>query len=190
MIERGVEYAAEVEEVEFTLRQAMRTRAYWLLIAGHAGYNIVMPIIFVHFIPFLTDIGIDPVRAAVMMGTLSTISIPIRAVGGFMTDRAKRGQLRFLMGGAYFLQAVGLTIFLLNQTIPMIYVWLVLYFAARGISVPLYSLMRARYFGRKAFGSIQGTLLRTKGFRFHSGKLHDVHDTVRSSSPYLCRLGI
>jgi MFS family permease len=39
----------------------------------------------------------------------------------------------------------------------MIYVWFVLYGIGMGIANIVPSLMRARYFGRKAFGSIGGT---------------------------------
>ena len=38
----------------------------------------------------------------------------------------------------------------------MVYVWFILYGIGHGIGVPINSLMRARYFGRKAYGSIQG----------------------------------
>ena len=41
----------------------------------------------------------------------------------------------------------------------MIYVWFILYYIAQGASLPLNSIVRARYFGRKAFGSIGGSSL-------------------------------
>jgi len=157
MVERGVEYAAEVEEVEFTLRQAMRTPAYWLLMAAHASHGLVDPAIRLHTIPFLTDIGINPLTAAGMMSIMVLASIPARLVGGILADHLKRDQLRFLLGGAYLLQAVGFTVFLLNQTMAMIYVWFILYGIGMGIGFGLMAPMRARYFGRKAFGSIGGS---------------------------------
>jgi len=157
MIEKGVKYAAEVSEVEFTLRQAMRTPTYWLLILANGCHGMVIPVIVIHCIPFLTDMGIDPVRAALMMGMMSAVSIPTRLVAGLVADRVKINQLRFLLGGAYFLEATGLTVFLLNQTIAMVYVFFILYYIGMGTSLPLNGAMRARYFGRKGVGSIGGT---------------------------------
>ena len=157
LIDRGVEYAAEVEEVEFTARQALRTPAYWLLIVVQAIHGLVAPVMSIHCIPFLTDRGIDPLAAAGMMAIMLSASIPARFVGGLIADRVKIGQLRFIMGGVYFLQAVGITVFLLNQTTAMIYVWFILYGIGQGASLTINNLMRARYFGRKALGSIRGT---------------------------------
>jgi len=157
MIDRGVEYAAEVQELEFTLRQAMRTPAYWLLIVVHGTHGLAASAINIHCIPFLTDIGIDPLTAAGMMAIMVAASIPARLISGFLADRFSRSHLRFLLGGAYLLQAVGLTIFLLTQTTAMIYVWFILYGLGMGAAWTLSSPVRARYFGRKAFGSIGGT---------------------------------
>ncbi len=72
-------------------------------------------------------------------------------------DRVQTRYLRFLMAGAFLLQAVGIAVFLLNQTIAMIYVFLILFWVGVGIALPLESGIRGRYFGRKAFGSIGGT---------------------------------
>ncbi len=156
MIDRGVEYAAEVQEVEFTLRQAMRTPTFWLLIAAQSSHAMAMPVISIHAVPFLTDIGIAPVKAAAMFSTMLLSSIPLRFVGGFLADRVTKQSLRFLVGGAYLVQAAGFAAIMLDQTTPIIYTWFVLYGIGYGVAMPLNSLMRARYFGRKAFGSIAG----------------------------------
>jgi len=158
MIERGVEYAAEVEEVEFTLRQAMRTPVYWLLIVPSGVQALSMLPIILHSIPFLTDIGIHPLRAASILSMMALVSIPSRVVSGLIIDRVKKQHLRFLMTGAFFLQAVGIAVFLLNQSIAMIYIWFILFGIGMGIGMVLIPPITARYFGRKAFGSIRGSL--------------------------------
>ncbi len=158
MIDKGVKYATEVEEVEFTIRQAMRTPAYWLLVVVQGGRSLVEQFIHVHCIPFLTDLGIDPLKAAGMMATIFLAAIPARFIGGFLADRVKKGHIRFLMGAAFLLQAIGLPIFLLNQTTAAIYVWFICYGLGHGASLALMHPITARYFGRKAFGSITGII--------------------------------
>ena len=157
MIDKGVEYAAEVDEVEFTLRQAMKTSAFWLLITAQAVHGLAWVAFQLHTIPFLTDIGIDPLAAAAMAVIYVSVGLPFRFIGGILADRLKRQHLRFLMAGSYFLQAIGIIIFLLNQTIAMIYVWFVLLGIGWGSGITSYSVIGGRYFGRKAFGSIRGT---------------------------------
>jgi cyanate permease len=156
MIDRGVEYAAEVEEVEFTLRQAARTPAYWLLIVVSAVHAFSTTAIITHSIPFFTDIGIDILRAAGILALMALVSIPSRFIGGLITDRFEKQHLRFLMGITCLLEAVGMAVFLLNPTTAMVYVWFILRGIGTGGTLVLTSLLRARYFGRKALGSIGG----------------------------------
>ena len=157
MIDRGIKYAAEVQEVEFTLRQAMKRPTYWLLITAHAVHSLVSGAINVHLIPLLTDIGIDPIKAAGMMAIMVFSSIPSRFVGGFLADRMRVDHMRFLMGVAYLLQAVGFAVYLQNQTISAIYAWFIIYGIGMGAGF-MVSAMTARYFGRKAYGSIRGSM--------------------------------
>ncbi len=156
IITRGVEYAASVEEVEFTVRQSMRTPTFWMLMVVNACHSLAMPAMNVHGIPFLTDWGMEQVSAAGVLAIMVASSIPTRFIGGFLADRISRSHLRFLMGGAYLLQAMGFAVFLLNQTTAMIYVWFVIYGIAQGTAIGIMAPMRARYFGRKSFGSIAG----------------------------------
>ncbi|MFC1847617.1 MFS transporter, partial [Chloroflexota bacterium] len=156
MIEKGIKYADEVQEVEFTLRQAIKTPAYWLLVLVVGLHGMIAPTINLHCIPFLTDIGIEPIRAAAMLSIIAIAGIPSRFFAGFLTDRVKINQLCFLMAAALLLEAAGLTIFLLNQTVNMIYVWFVFHGIGTGAFWTLMSPIRGRYFGRKAFGSISG----------------------------------
>jgi len=156
MIDRGVEYAAEVEELEFTLRQVMRTPSFWVLMAANAIHSMAMPAISIHGIPFITDMGIDTLMAAGILAMMVSVSIPFRLIGGLLADRVSRRHLRFIIAGAYSMQALGFTVFLLNQTTAMIYVWFVLYGIGVGIAYTILPALRARYFGRKAYGSIQG----------------------------------
>ncbi|MBI4188889.1 MAG: MFS transporter [Chloroflexi bacterium] len=156
MINRGITYAAEVEEIEFTLRQAIKTPAFWLLIIALSFREPSSSPLNIHIIPFLTDTGIEPLKAAGMMTTIYAASIPARIIAGFLADRVTKKYLRFLFAAILLLQAAGFFIFLSNQTETMIYFWFVLHGFGFGASIGLTTAIRARYFGRKAFGSING----------------------------------
>ncbi|MFC1978107.1 MFS transporter, partial [Chloroflexota bacterium] len=156
MLDRGAEYAAEVEEVEFTLRQAMRTPTYWLLLVAHIGPSITMTSLLVHFIPLLTDMGLSPAEAAATVALSGLTGAVSRFVSGFLADRFKKQHLRFVLGGAYLLQASGIALFVLSPTMAMVYPFLILYFFCWAVNMILTTLITGRYFGRKAFGSISG----------------------------------
>jgi MFS family permease len=54
-------------------------------------------------------------------------------------------------------QCVGVTLFLFNQEdIVVLYIFFVLYGVGMGAVMPMTPVLRARYFGRKSFGTIAG----------------------------------
>ena len=79
-----------------------------------------------------------------------------RFVIGFLVDRVTRNRLRFLIMATLALQAIGITTFVLDRTLAAAYVLLVCSGIAIGAGMILDYTVRARYFGRKSFGSIQG----------------------------------
>jgi MFS family permease len=157
IIDRGIEYAAEIQEVEFTLRQAMKTSSYWLLLITHGIHSLTASAVNVHCIPLLTDLDIDPLQSAGMMVVMVAASIPSRPIIGLLADRLSRNRVHFLISGALLLQSVGLTVFVINQSMATIYIWFILYGMGMGAGWTIVSPIRARYFGRKAFGSITGS---------------------------------
>ncbi len=157
MLERGVAYAAEVQEVEFTLRQAMKTPAYWLIIAAFIGPSIAMTAMMIHLIPLFTDMGMNPTQAAATMAIAGLASPVARFASGFLADRIQKQHLRFLLGGVYLLQAAGIALFALNQTMVMVYPFLIILFVAISVNMVVIPLIGGRYFGRKAIGSIRGS---------------------------------
>ena len=157
MIGRGVEYAAEYDEIEFTLRQALKTPAYWLITLSWIFAMAVAGAINTHCIPLLTDMGIDDTVAGGMMAMMVFFTIPARFAAGVLADRVRKDRLQFLVAGTFLLQALGIGIFLFHQSVVTVYVLLVLYGFGTGAPTPLRLTMGGRYFGRKAFASIQGT---------------------------------
>ncbi len=157
MIGRGVEYAADFEETEFTLRQAVRTPAYWLITISWICAMVVGGAINTHCIPFLTDMGISETAAGGMMAMMVFFTVPARFVAGFLADRIRKDRMQFLVAAAFLMQAAGIGAFLLHQSIATVYVFLILFGFGSGAPVPLRLTMGGRYFGRKAFASIQGT---------------------------------
>jgi cyanate permease len=156
MINKGVAYASGLEEVEFTLRQALRTPAFWMLLASMIFNSVIWGGFNLHFIPFLTDRGIEPTAAGAMMGAMIFFTAPSRLFSGLAADRVKKDRLQFLIAGIFVLQVLGLAAFAIKQSTAMIWVMLALYGLGSGATGPVYLTIFGRYFGRKAYGSIIG----------------------------------
>jgi cyanate permease len=159
----GLRYASEVHENEFALKQAIRTRTYWIMGISLGAFALVTGGINIHIIPFLTDRGISNVVASGMMSMMILFTIPSRFLGGVIADRVAKRYLQFLLAGVFGLMAVGLGIFLIQPSTLTVYVLLILYGLSSGAVTPLVILIIGRFFGRKAFGLIFGSCMIFQG---------------------------
>lgn len=158
MVNRGVAYAAGLQETEYTFRQALRTPSYWMLVLSWCGFGLLFGSISLHCIPLLTDLGISPGTAAFMMSMMNLADTLARFLGGILSDRLRKENLHYLMVLSFFIDGSGILFILLSQgKVFMLYLALILMGVGGGIIMPLSITIRARYFGRKAYGSIQGT---------------------------------
>jgi len=156
MMLKGREYAAHIQETEFTFKQAVRTPTYWMINIGWVVVTTIFSGFSLHIVPFLTDKGISPIAAGSMVALMTFFTIPSRIFGGLVADRVKKQHIRFLLVASLLLTSAGIVAIIISPTIGGIYVLLILYGLGLGAYTPLDILLRGRYFGRKAYGLIQG----------------------------------
>jgi len=159
ILEQGVGYASSFEETEYTFKQAVKTGPYWLLLIGFSVHNIIASGFNLHVYPFLTDTGISDAVAGSMMGMMIFFTAPARVFGGIIADRLPKHRLHFILLGAFLLQVIGLSSFLRFGNLPSIYVMLACHGLSSGAVTPIIILILGRFYGRKAFGSILGTMV-------------------------------
>jgi len=157
--QQGLEYAENFQEKEFTLKQAVKTQAYWLICLAWSVHILVTGAFSIHVIPFLTDMDITPTVAGGMMSMMVFFTIPSRLGAGILADRVPKSRLQFIAAGAFLLQALGIAAFMIQPGIPMAYVMLILYGLGNGAPTPIRLSIGGRFFGRKAFASILGSTM-------------------------------
>ncbi len=136
-----------------TLKEAMNTRAFWLMVLAFTFSHTALSAIVVHQIPFLEDMGISKVLAATALGMMTLISVPGRISGGWLADKVDVRRLYF---ASSLVQALGL--FFLAKATNMAWIWafVIVYGTGMGLRLPLEPMLRAQFFGYKAFGAIMG----------------------------------
>lgn len=157
LVRAGQEYAAEMGEVEFTVRQAVKTRAFWVITAESILMAFTFPALSVHMVPHLTDMGIDPIGAAAAMGFTILSSAPARFFVGVLCDRCDVNKFKYVRMTAHSLRIIGLLLFMISKSLTMVYVSALIYGIGLGMSAGSRTPMRGRFFGRKAFSTIHGT---------------------------------
>ena len=141
-------------DVDFTARQAMHTRAFWLISAGHGSALLVVSAVMVHMVVHVTErLGISLAQAAGVVSLITICQIAGQLSGGWAGDRfSKRAIVVACMVG----HAAALLLLAHASAYWMVVVFAILHGLAWGMRGPLMAAIRADYFGSGSFGMISG----------------------------------
>ena len=146
--------AARRPEPEFTARQALRTRAFWLLSLVHASALLVVGSVLVHQIPHMVEgVGLSEARAGSGVGVLVVVVIVAQLSGGWLGDRVNK---RLVIFGAMWMHAAAMVIFAYAESYAGAVAFAVLHGAAWGARGTLINSIRADYFGSASYATISG----------------------------------
>ena len=164
--------------VDYTAREALGTRAFWMISLGHASALLVVAAVMVHLFLHLTDsLGYTDAQAASVIGVMTVAQIGGQLGGGYLGDRVSKRLLLFvcmLMHAAALLFVAHL-----GGSVGGVLAFAILHGAAWGCRGPLQQALRADYFGRTSFGMIMGfsslvTMIGTVAGPVLAGVLYDV----------------
>jgi sugar phosphate permease len=138
----------------FTAREAMRTRVFWYLIAGHSLAVMVVTTVSVHLIPYLTselDLGLATASSIVALMTVTLMAGQLS--GGVLGDRFSK---RWLAAFATTGHAVAMLLLAAAPGLGVVVAAVLIHGFAHGFRGVQMMPIRADYFGRQAFGKIMG----------------------------------
>lgn len=141
------------DEPDFTVRQALRTGAFWTLTIVHLSSTISIVTLSIHLAPKLTDMGFSLTAAAIIPVVYTSVALPAQFIAGFVGDRFPKSLVTFVF---LMFQAAGILVIAFAESAPMAYLFAVLYGIGFGGRIPLLTAIRGEYFGRKAFATIMG----------------------------------
>ena len=142
-----------IDEVAFTLKQAMKERSFWLLIMAGVVPSLVVTGLAFNQVSILNSRGFDSGLAASTFTVESMVAVPVTLLSGWMSDRVRP---RYVLAGSQAMLALAMLVLLFATTVPMV----LLYAAVRGFSSGLWGVAAdviwPTYFGRRNLGSIRG----------------------------------
>lgn len=148
--ERRTETTNRVLETNFTLRQALGTRAFWLLVIAAALSSGVNTMATIFRIPFLIDADFNQAAIADVFRIAPLMGLAGILLFGYLGDRFPK---RYLLAIAIALQSVSVVILMTAGSVVQLYIYTLTYGMGSGM-IPLLLAIRADYFGRKAFATI------------------------------------
>ncbi|HEX9719119.1 MAG TPA: MFS transporter [Ramlibacter sp.] len=146
--------AAEPAGREFSAREALRTRAFWLLALAHGFALLVVSAVNVHAISHMKEgLGYSLAQASLVI-TLMTVS----QAGGVLLGAAlgDRWEKRHVAAACMLLHMSGLLMLTYAFHPLMVGAFAVMHGVAWGLRGPFMQAIRADYFGLQAIGMIMG----------------------------------
>ncbi len=146
--------AAEQAKRGFTLHEAMRTRAFWLLAIGHGAALLIVGAVNVHAITHMKEgLGYSVNFASLVIMLMTIAQIGGVLLGIWIGDRFVKRRVAALAMVGHFLGLIMLTY---ANGFAMLVAFAVLHGVAWGVRGPFMQAMRADYFGRRSIGMILG----------------------------------
>ncbi len=137
-----------------TVREALRTRAFWLIGFGHASALLVVGAVMLHLSLDLTgSLGLTLQQASFVGGALPLMQLTGQLIGGYLGDRFNKRRIIIVCMLGHM---VGLLLLAYAVNIWMAILFVPLHGLAWGIRGPQMQALRADYFGRASFGMIMG----------------------------------
>jgi len=137
------------------LGQAMRTRAYWLVMSNFVCWAMVGTAIIFHLVDLLAERGIARSEAGGFFAYFAGSMVLMQFTGGVLADRCGLGWLFCLS-----MAGMGCSVFYLLQVdgLASLSVFAIALGASQGLFMVLGQTVWARYFGRAHLGKIRGTV--------------------------------
>ena len=144
----------EAGDDDWGVKEAVRTRAFWVLAAGTVLRMSVHGAIFVHLIAILVWKEVDQQTAANLIGLLALAAVPLILAVGWLSDKVPRNVVLAMM---YVMSSVSLFLLtLVHGTWPVFGVLLL--FAGSEAGSALNWALVGDMFGRRRFATIRGML--------------------------------
>ena len=139
----------------FTLRDAMRTPAYWTATACTALTGLICTAVFFNLDPMLARNGLTSAHAAAVFPWVASAMALMQLNGGMLADRAP---LRVLMAVAIVLLGGGMLVMGEGTTPLVVYAGGLMLGAGQGLMSVTGNTLLPRYFGRRELGSIRSSV--------------------------------
>ena len=127
---RAARVTMPAREPDMTIRQVIVATSFWLMILGFAARNVASTSIVIHQIKYLTDVrDFSLIVASGILGAVVTISMAGRLTFGLAGDFVPKN---YALAAGFLLQALGIWILSMADTIGMVWIFAVVYGVAMG----------------------------------------------------------
>jgi MFS family permease len=140
-----------------TLKEAMRTKMFWVLTATLFFNGMGVFGLTTHGVPLLTERGVSAFAAATVLSAMGIAQLAGRLISGLLLDSTQSGRI----AAAFFASAaLGLAMIAFGgSSQPVLVIGAALVGAGLGADAELSAFFISRYFGLRSYATIYGVVL-------------------------------
>lgn len=143
----------------WTVRQAIRTKPFWLLGISFFSGNLITQAIFTHQVAFFVDHHLEALFASYIVGIVGIVSLGSKILWGVLSDRIGR-EITYTIGITFsILGMIFLILFHFFPSATLTYFYSVSFGMGYAVTAALPPLIAADFFEGRSYGSIFGTLM-------------------------------
>jgi MFS family permease len=145
-------------DASLTRAEALRTRAFYLLVVAFGMFSVTISVMLLQTIPFVTDAGYSRGRAALML-TTAVPALLSKPVWGYLMDRVAPHKLASLGSALTGTAMVIITLSVRATADPLVMLGFFLLGCGWGGLIPLQEVIWATFFGRRYIGAVRSAAL-------------------------------
>ena len=140
-------------EVNFSMREALQTRALWMLTLSGVSMPLIMTGLMFHHVSVLDSKGLSPWFAAMTMGLFGPMTLIFNVCCGFLVDKFAN---RFLLTAGNAILIITMLCLMWTSDTWQAIIYIVLLSASGSLIYTTNTVVWANYFGRLGLGTITG----------------------------------
>ncbi len=141
------------EEENWTLQEAMKTKAFWLILFCVSIPALVNTGLTFHLISIFKWNGLSTGMAALVLSLMAIIGFPITLIAGRLLDRV---QVRYVLAGIFIGEIVFVLFLFLTKSVLTAILFGILWGISGGFERIALTYVWPSYYGRTYLGSIKG----------------------------------
>jgi MFS family permease len=142
-----------VDDDAWTVREAMGTRSFWLLLFCRMIPSAIVTGLVFHQVSVMAEVGLPVEAAALVLSAMALVRLPVVLVAGQVADRVPP---RFLIAGAQGGLLVGMAALLLASSVETALVYGVMIGVVMSFEIIAGGVIWPEYYGRLHLSSIRG----------------------------------
>ena len=175
-------------DLDFTVREGLRTRVFWIMAAATTMRLAVMNTVTIQFIPIMVWKGQEEVAAAFLFAAMTGLSGPGRITMGWLGDRFPKN---VIIGVGMLAGSCSFVLLQFAEHLWQIWMFVLAFAVVESVNTLNWALI-GDYYGRRSFATLRGTmsLIYTTGVAIAPVAAGFVYDRTQSYDFILCAMAV